>query len=160
VDDYLRSTQVIAATTIIFALVLWWADSYAKQQRNENQLKVKDILFIGFAQAMALVPGTSRSGITMTAGLILGLTRTAAARFSFLLSIPAILLPGGLKTLELATSTQAVPWDFLIVGALVSGIAALTCIHFFLILLERVGFKPFIYYRLLLGAALIGVMVI
>lgn len=159
VDNYLRSTSVIAFTTILFALVLWWADSKAKESRDEHQLKVKDIIFIGCAQALALVPGTSRSGITMTAALMMGLTRTAAARFSFLLSIPAIILPGGLKSYELATSGEPVAWDLIGLGALVSGIAALTCIHFFLILLDKVGFKPFIYYRLALGAVLIWLMV-
>lgn len=158
VDDHLRSIAVIAATTIIFALVLWWADNIALEKRDENTLTTKDILFIGCAQAIALIPGTSRSGITMTAGLLLGLTRTAAARFSFLLSIPAILLPGGLKSYQLATSGEPVDWNLIALGALVSGIAALTCIHFFLILLQKIGFKPFIFYRLALGCVLIFMM--
>ncbi|MET1254573.1 undecaprenyl-diphosphate phosphatase [Aliikangiella maris] len=158
VDNYLRTTEVIAATTILFALVLWWADSQAKQQRDEHSIKVKDIIFIGCAQALALIPGTSRSGITMTAALMMGLTRTAAARFSFLLSIPAIVLPGGLKSYELATSGMPVDWGLIALGAGVSAIAALTCIHYFLILLDRVGFKPFIYYRLLLGVVLIWII--
>jgi len=159
VDNYLRATEVIAATTVIFALVLWWADNRAQQERDEHTLGVKDILFIGCAQAMALVPGTSRSGITMTAGLLLGLTRTAAARFSFLLSIPAIILPGGLKSYELATGELPVDWMMIMLGAAVSAVAALTCIHFFLILLEKVGFKPFIFYRLGLGVVLIYMMI-
>ncbi len=158
VDNYLRATEVIAATTIIFALVLWWADNRAKEIRDEYNLGVKDILFIGCAQAIALIPGTSRSGITMTAALMLGLTRTAAARFSFLLSIPAILLPGGLKSYELASSDASVDWQLIGVGALVSGLAALACIHYFLILLEKIGFKPFIFYRLALGIVLIWMM--
>lgn len=155
VDNYLRTTEVIAITTILFALVLWWADKQATQSRDENSLTIKDIIFVGCAQTLALVPGTSRSGITMTAGLMLGLTRTAAARFSFLLSIPAILLPGGLKSYELATSGEAVDWSLLGLGTFVSALAALTCIHYFLVLLDKVGFKPFIYYRLLLGFILI-----
>ena len=160
VDDYLRSTTVIATTTIIFALVLWWADSIAKEARDEHSITVKDIIFIGCAQALALIPGTSRSGITMTAGLIMGLSRTAAARFSFLLSIPAIILPGGLKSYELLSSGVAVDWTMMALGAAVSAVAALTCIHYFLILLERVGFKPFIYYRLALGVALFAIILI
>jgi len=159
IDDHLRATEVIAATTIIFALVLWWADNRANEERDEHTLGIKDILFIGCAQAMALVPGTSRSGITMTAGLLLGLTRTAAARFSFLLSIPAIILPGGLKSYELATGELPVDWMMILLGAAVSAVAALTCIHYFLILLEKIGFKPFIFYRLGLGAVLVYVMV-
>jgi len=155
VENYLRATEVIAATTIIFALVLWWADNRAKENRDETTLTVKDILFIGCAQAIALIPGTSRSGITMTAGLILGLSKGAAARFSFLLSIPAIILPGGLKSYQLAISETPVNWDLIILGSAVSAIAALACIHYFLILLDKIGFKPFIYYRLLLGVVLI-----
>jgi len=159
IDELLRAAEVIAATTIIFALVLWWADNMARQNRDEHELKVKDILFIGCAQAVALIPGTSRSGITMTAALLLGLTRTAAARFSFLLSIPAIILSGGLKSYELATSGDTVDWSLIIMATLVSAAAALTCIHYFLLLLDKVGFKPFIYYRLALGFALIWVLI-
>ena len=158
VESYLRATEVIATTTIIFALVLWWADNRAKEIRNETTLGAKDILFIGCAQAIALIPGTSRSGITMTAGLILGLTKSAAARFSFLLSIPAIILPGGLKSYELATGELPVSWDLIILGSTVSAIAALACIHVFLILLDKIGFKPFIFYRLALGVVLIFVI--
>jgi len=158
VDNYLRATEVIAATTVIFALVLWWADNRAQQERDEHTLGIIDILFIGCAQVMSLVPGTSRSGITMTAGLLLGLTRIAAARFSFLLSIPAIILPGGLKSYELATDELPVDWMMIMLGAAVSAVAALTCIHFFLILLEKVGFKPFIFYRLGLGIVLVFMM--
>ncbi|MGB0495763.1 MAG: undecaprenyl-diphosphate phosphatase [Kangiellaceae bacterium] len=158
VETHLRATEVIAATTIIFALVLWWADNRAKEVRSETSLTAKDILFIGCAQAIALIPGTSRSGITMTAGLLLGLTKSAAARFSFLLSIPAIILPGGLKSYELASGEMPVDWDLILLGSVVSAIAALACIHYFLILLDKIGFKPFIYYRLLLGVALIIVI--
>lgn len=159
VENYLRATEVIAATTIIFAFVLWWADNKATESRDEHSLSVKDIIFIGCAQAIALIPGTSRSGITMTAALMLGLTRTAAARFSFLLSIPAIILPGGLKSYELATGEMPVDWSLILLGAAVSALAALTCIHFFLILLDKIGFKPFIFYRLALGVVLVYMMV-
>ncbi len=158
VESYLRTTPVIAATTIIFALVLWWADNRAKEQRDENSLSSKDILFVGCAQALALVPGTSRSGITMTAALMLGLTRSAAARYSFLLSIPAIILPGGLKSYQLWSESAPVDWNLLLVGALISAIAAISCIHVFLILLDKVGFKPFIFYRLALGFVLIAII--
>ncbi len=159
VDNYLRATEVIAITTILFALVLWWADSQAKQDRDEHSLSIKDIIFIGCAQAMALVPGTSRSGITMTAALMLGLTRTAAARFSFLLSIPAIVSAGGLKSYELATGGNPVDWSMMGLGAVVSAVAALTCIHYFLILVDKIGFKPFVYYRLALGFVLVWVLI-
>ena len=106
VDNYLRSIPVIAATTIIFGLLLGYAEIQYRGKKREHfkteyELRWRDVLTIGVAQALALIPGTSRSGITMTAAAILGFSRTAAARYSFLLSIPAILLPGGLKGYQL-----------------------------------------------------------
>ncbi len=151
----LRSTLVIALATIAFGLLLWWADVRGARARDEHGLLWKDVLIIGVAQALALIPGTSRSGITMTAGLMLGLTRQAAARFSFLLSIPVIVLAGGLETLDLIQAETRVLWDALILGALFSAVSAYLCIHFFLKLLERVGMLPFVIYRLILGVVLL-----
>jgi len=155
IETYLRSPTVIAITTIVFGLLLGWADWYGKQQRTENTLKWQDVLIIGIAQAIALIPGTSRSGITMTAGLILGLTREAAARFSFLLSIPVIILAGGLKTIELVQSSTNTDWVAISLGAALSAISAYLCISIFMKLLARMGMWPFVIYRLLLGAVLI-----
>ncbi len=152
---HLRSPLVIAATTIAFGLLLWWADSRGQRRRNEHELTWKDVIIIGTAQAFALIPGTSRSGVTMTAALATGLTRKAAARFSFLLSIPGIILAGGLETLELIGLPQPAPWDVLLLGATISGVSAYLCIHFFLKLLERIGMLPFVIYRLILGAMLL-----
>lgn len=157
IEVYLRSPLVIAGATIVFGLLLWWADAKGKKERDEHSMSWGDVLFIGFAQALALIPGTSRSGITMTAALMLGLNRSGAARFSFLLSIPAIVLPGGLITLELITSEGIkTEWNVLILGALLSGISAYACIHYFLKLLEKIGMLPFVIYRLLLGLFLVG----
>lgn len=155
IEGSLRSPMVIATTTIIFGLLLGWADWQGKQQRNEHQLTWKDVLIVGIAQAIALIPGTSRSGITMTAGLILGLNREAAARFSFLLSIPVIFLAGGLKTIELVQAGVETDWFAIISGAAVSAISAYLCIHIFLKLLEKIGMWPFVIYRLILGVILI-----
>lgn len=155
IELYLRSPLVIAAATIVFGLLLWYADYTGKQQRNEHTLGIKDVIIIGFMQAIALIPGTSRSGITITAGLMLGLTRSAAARFSFLLSIPLILAGGALKTKDLLEETTPVDWQAIIYGTLLSGISAYLCIHLFLKLLERVGMMPFVVYRLVLGAVLL-----
>lgn len=155
VETSLRSALVIAAATIVFGLLLGWADIAGRRQRDEHSIGWRDVLLIGIAQAVALIPGTSRSGITMTAGLALGLTRQAAARFSFLLSIPVIVLAGGLETLDLITTPGAVHWGVLSTGALISGVAAYLCIHYFLKLLEQMGMWPFVVYRLLLGAFLL-----
>ena len=112
-------------------------------------------MFIGIAQAIALIPGTSRSGITITAGLLLGLTRTDAARFSFLLSIPVIALAGGYKGLQLAQQAEPVAWSLVLIGMAVSFVAAYLCIKLFLQVIERMGMLPFVIYRLALGALLL-----
>ena len=157
IETSLRSPLVLAVATILFGLLLWWADAQGKRERDEHSITWKDILFIGLAQAIALIPGTSRSGITITAGLMLGLSRQAAARFSFLLSIPVILLAGGLYAVKLVQVGEAVDWMVMGVGALVAGITAYLCIHLFLKLLERIGMLPFVIYRLLLGVILLAV---
>lgn len=154
VETWLRSPLVIAAATIGFGVLLGVADWRGRQRRDEHALRVGDVIFIGLAQALALVPGTSRSGITMTAGLALGMTRSAAARFSFLLSIPLIMMAGGYETLKLVEQAEPVAWQAIVVGAAVSAVSAWLCIHFFLKLIERIGMMPFVIYRLLLGAAL------
>jgi undecaprenyl-diphosphatase len=155
VEQYLRSPLVIAATTIGFGVLLWVADRIGPRLRDEHQLRWTDVIVIGCAQALALIPGTSRSGITMTAGLALGLNREGAARFSFLLSVPLILLAGGLKSVELLQQGSTVQWDILFLGALISSISAYLCIHVFLKALQRIGMMPFVIYRLLLGCVLL-----
>lgn len=149
-----RSVQLIAVTTIGFGLLLWAADAWGRRVRDEHHLRWSDVLVIGLAQALALVPGTSRSGITITAGLLLGLSRQAAARFSFLLAIPVIVLAGGLETVELVRTPGPVQWTALWLGALISAVTAYACIALFLRLLERIGMLPFVLYRLLLGVVL------
>jgi undecaprenyl-diphosphatase len=154
VETSLRSPLVIAWATIIFGLLLWWADAQGRRIRSEHTIGWRDVLVIGIAQAVALIPGTSRSGITMTAGLMMGLTRAAAARFSFLLSIPVIVLAGGLNTLDLIKGAEPVDWNALGLGVVFSAISAYLCIFVFLKMLERIGMLPFVIYRLILGAAL------
>jgi undecaprenyl-diphosphatase len=157
--DHLRDPLVIAAATGFFALVLWWADRRARAERDEYNLTWRQVLWIGFAQVLALIPGTSRSGITITAGLALGLSRRAAARFSFLLAIPVILAAGSLKSWELLTLKDPTPWSPMLLGVLVSGLAAYACIHWFLKLVERVGMLPFVLYRLLLAGVVLIVYI-
>lgn len=154
ISDNLRTPLVIATTTIIFGLLLWGADRNKKLVRDEHSLNWKDVLIIGVAQAIALIPGTSRSGITITAALMLGLNRQAAARFSFLLSIPVIVLAGGVEMLDYigVASTQDI--NYLIMGAMISALSAYACIHYFLKLLERINMTPFVVYRMVLGVVL------
>jgi undecaprenyl-diphosphatase len=155
VETYLRSPLVIAAATIAFGLLLWYADVRGAQTRCEYRLGAGRVAVIAFAQALALIPGTSRSGITITAGLLVGLDRKAAARFSFLLSIPAILMAAAYEGSKLLGGDQPVAWTPMLVGVGVSAVSAYACIHYFLKLLDRIGMQPFVWYRLLLGALLL-----
>ncbi len=157
IEQHLRSPLVIAATTVLFGLLLWWADRRSTRSRDEHSLSWPEVALIGCAQALALIPGTSRSGITITAGLAVGMTRAAAARFSFLLSIPVIVLAGGKKTVELVQADMAVDWSPIVLGTILSAASAFLCIHFFLKLLDRAGMLPFILYRLALGLFLFWV---
>lgn len=159
IETNLRSELVIAAATIAFGLLLWVADVKGRGQRDEYSLRISDIVVIGIAQAFALIPGTSRSGVTMTAGLILGLSREASARFSFLLSIPVITLAGLLLTLDLVKQPGMVDWGAMVIGVVTSAITAYLCIHYFLKLLERLGMLPYVIYRMVLGIFLIVLFV-
>ena len=154
VEMHLRSMEVIAFTTIFFGLMLAWADRRGGGGHSIDKITWRSALLIGIAQALALIPGTSRSGITITAALALGFDRETAARFSFLLAIPIILLSGGYKGVELLGS-ESVDWTMIVVGSVLSGITAYLCIKIFLKVIQRIGMLPFVIYRLLLGAALI-----
>lgn len=156
VEQYGRSSLIIAITSISFALLLLGSDRVGSKQKTLQELDWKTVLIIGFSQALALIPGTSRSGVTMTAALFCNLDRQAAARFSFLLAIPLILASGGLKAVELIAAEGAtVEWLVLLYAALLSALVAYGCIHVFLQLIERIGFMPFVIYRVLLGVFLL-----
>jgi len=154
IEHQLRSAWVIATTTVVFGVLLWLADRAGRRSRGMDSMGVGSALLIGLAQAVALIPGTSRSGITMTAALALGFRREQAAHFSFLLSVPVILGAGLLKTLDLIESSTPVPWGYMALGVVVSAATAYLTIVFFLKLLERLGMFPFMIYRLILGGAL------
>lgn len=155
IEANLRSPMVIAATTVVFGILLWFADYAGRHARDEHTLRWSDVLLIGFAQALSLIPGTSRSGITITAGLALGLDRRAAARFSFLLSVPVIALAGAYLTYGLVVSSEPVDWGILGLGAVLSAAAAYLTIDLFIRFVERIGMLPFALYRLLLGIVIV-----
>lgn len=160
IENQLRSPLVIATTTIVFGLLLWVTDRWGRRNRKVSALGWRDVVIIGVAQAVALIPGTSRSGITMTAGLALGLTRDAAARFSFLLSVPLIALAGGYKTLQLVQAGGgSQDWEVLLAGVALSAIAAWVCIHYFMAWIARSSLLPFVIYRLILGVFLLYVFI-
>lgn len=157
IETILRSPVYIAVGLIGFGLLLGWADWRHKGRRNEHQVNWKDVLVIGCAQALALFPGTSRSGITITAALLMGMSREGAARFSFLLSIPVIVLACGLETRTLLTSTVPIDWPAVAAGVVLSGVTAYLCIHYFLAFIKRIGMMPFVAYRLILGVFLLWI---
>ncbi|MDB1122956.1 undecaprenyl-diphosphate phosphatase [Vibrio algarum] len=159
IEIYLRSAWVIATTTVVFALLLWWVDNNASLKDDEYQADGKKSLIIGITQALAMIPGTSRSGATITAALYLGFTREAAARFSFLMSIPIIMLAGGYLGLKLITSGEPVHLSILLTGIVTSFISAYICIFFFLKLISKMGMLPFVIYRLILGFGLFGFLI-
>lgn len=157
IEEHMRTALMIAMPTIVFALFLYWFDVKGRKQRHESSIVWKDALVIGLFQALAIFPGTSRSGITITAGLMLGLTREAASRFSFLVAIPTILMSGTLVTYDLMLSAEPIVWNELVAGAALSFVAAYMCIHLFLRFIERCGMLPFVVYRLFLGILLLFV---
>lgn len=157
IDQHGRSILVIAGSTLIFGVLLGWADLRASRSRQVDSLGWRDALLIGVAQAIALIPGTSRSGITITAGLMLGFDRQSAARFSFLMSIPVILAAGTLKIRDLLLTGSDTQWLMVGSGAVLAALSALACIWLFLKWLDRIGMIPFVIYRLLLGMLLLVV---
>ncbi len=159
IETHLRSIEVIAATTILFGLLLAVADKNAESSRKTLvQITLSAAIIIGLAQALALIPGTSRSGITITAALFLGFSRMEAARFSFLLSIPIILMSGAYKGLGLIGEPH-VDWYALVLGVIVSALSAYVCIYYFLSFINRLGMMPFVIYRMILGVILVALIV-
>ncbi len=159
ISTSLRDPLIIAAASIGFGLLLWYADVQGKRIRTINTVNMKDAVIIGLAQALALIPGTSRSGITMTAGLLLGLDRDSSARFSFLMAVPIILAASAYESLKLIQSGLTVELTNFIITALLSAISAFIAIHLFLRFLDKIGMLPFVIYRVLLGIVLIVLFV-
>ncbi len=153
----LRTIPVVAVSSIVWGLVLYVADR-RPGRRDIAGMGWGAAAFIGLAQAIALVPGTSRSGITITAGLFTGLTRSASARFSFLLSIIVGGLAGSMEGLKLVKAGLDTPWAALIVGFVVAFVSAYVVIHLFLKFITRASMTPFVIYRVALGVALLAFM--
>jgi len=158
IEVHLRSTTVIAVATLFFGVLLGFADIKSRRQRVALEITWRIALLIGFAQVLALIPGTSRSGVTITAAVLLGLSKTDGARFSFLLSIPIIAAAGGYAILDMLSDPPIFSWLQLALGVVVSAISAFLCIKLFLQLLERIGFMPFVWYRLVLGVVLLAMI--
>ena len=154
----LRTIEVIAFATLFFGLLLGFSDWLNRfLGRSRELVRGSDILIIGCFQALALIPGTSRSGITITAALLIGLSRSLSVKFSFLLSIPVIAMAMIVMTFDLVNQVDNVDWSLLLLGFIISAITAYATIVFFIRLVERIGLLPFVIYRLLLGVLLLTI---
>ncbi len=151
----LRAPLPVAIATLVFGVLLGLADWLGRKRRGIEAVRWKGAVLLGCAQALALIPGTSRSGITISAGLLMGLTREAAARFSFLLAIPIIALAGGWQIRSLIAADAVVRWGLLIFATFISATVALGCIHWFLTYLKVHSLLPFVIYRVILGVILL-----
>jgi undecaprenyl-diphosphatase len=158
IEANLRDPSIIVYTLAGYGILMALADRFAKRDKGIAEVRIRDALIIGVAQALALVPGTSRSGVTITAGRLLGFERQDAARFSFLLSAPVILLATVYKGAELVLGNTAVAWSELALGVVVSAIVAYLSIEFFMRFVTRIGLAPFAVYRLLLAAVIVYVL--
>ncbi|MBO6519079.1 MAG: undecaprenyl-diphosphate phosphatase [Rhodospirillales bacterium] len=155
--DIFRSVEVIAWATLGFGILLWIADHVGMTVRRVEHLGVFDVIIIGVAQCLALIPGTSRSGITMTAARFIGMERPDAARFSLLLSIPTIIAAGTLSGIEIYESGNLQLANDAFVAAGLAFIFALIAIALMMAWLRRASFTPFVVYRVALGAFLLAV---
>lgn len=153
--DITKSLFLIGIMLILIALCMGYAEKKASFERSIEDIKLKDALLIGLAQALALIPGSSRSGTTITAGLFLGLNREAAARFSFLLSIPAVLGSGILELKKAIPIVSGEDFSSLMIATIISGISGYAAIAFLLNYLRSKSIGIFIYYRLALGCLLL-----
>lgn len=157
IEAHLRTPWVVVVTLSSIGLLLLWADRKTSGTRAWESINWKTALWIGGAQALALVPGVSRSGITIIAALLLGLSRPDAARFSFLLAIPLIAGATGLELLDLSLEPagQGVPLVPLLAGVVSSFVSGFLCVKYFLRFLQSRSFLPFVIYRLLLSAVIV-----
>ena len=158
VETHFRSVALIGIATLLFGLILLVADRVGKRTKQDASLSTRYAVLIGMAQVLALIPGTSRSGITITCALFLGFTRTAAARFSFLLAIPTISAAAVLTSVDLIGASEPVNWTSIAFASITSFVAAYICIEFFLKLVEKIGMVPFVVYRVLLGIGLLSMI--
>ena len=161
IETTFRDLRIIAIALVAFSLVLYWADRVGRKKRELDQLTVGHGIAFGFAQAMALVPGVSRSGGTITMGLFLGYSRAAAARYSFLLAVPAVLASGFFQVYEArAGDTEGAPisWGPTMLATVVGFAVGYVVIAWLLRYLDRGSFTPFVVYRVVLGLLVLALV--
>ncbi|MEQ8797894.1 MAG: undecaprenyl-diphosphate phosphatase [Salinisphaeraceae bacterium] len=156
-ESLMRQPWIVALASIVFGVLLGWVDWRARSGREIPDLGLRGFLGIGVAQAVALIPGASRSGMTIMAGRALGLSRQDAARVSFFLAMPITVAAIAYETGQLIAEPMVAPWGMLSLAAFFAAVAAWITIHLFLALLQRVGMMPFVIYRIVLGVVLLAV---
>ncbi|MCK0151476.1 undecaprenyl-diphosphate phosphatase [Marivita sp. S6314] len=156
-NDLLRSTAVIGWTMLIFGLVLYWADQTGPTTKKATNWSIKDAAIMGLWQALALIPGTSRSGITITAGRQLGYDRESAARLAMLMSIPTIIASGALLSVEVIQTADLAAARDGAIAAVFAFLAALAALALMFRLLKSVSFTPYVIYRVILGLILLAI---
>jgi len=156
-DEALRSIAVVGWTTLIFGLVLYWADQSGSTTKRAQDWTLRDAIIMGLWQVIALVPGTSRSGITITGARKLGYERSEAARLAMLMSIPTIIASGTLIGIDVASSMDAAAARDSAIAAAFAFFAALAALHFMMRLLRSVSFTPYVIYRIILGVVLLAI---
>ena len=156
-DAEMRSTAVIGWTMLIFGLVLFWADQTGGVERQATDWSLRDAVVMGLWQALALIPGTSRSGITITAARRLGYAREDGAKLAMLMSIPVILASGVLLGAEVALTADAAAARDGALAAAMAFVAALAALALMMRLLRTVSFTPYVIYRVILGVVLLGI---
>jgi undecaprenyl-diphosphatase len=162
IETTFRDLRIVAIALVAFSLILYWADAVGRKKRELDDLTLGHGITYGFAQALALIPGVSRSGGTITAGLFLGYTRSAAARYSFLLAIPAVLGSGVFQAYEALTGKiegPPVDWGPTILATVIAFGVGLSVIAWLLRYLNRGSFTPFVVYRVLLGLLVLALVV-
>ncbi len=158
IETSLRNLYITATMLIVFALVLAWADRYGRKQRSLSELGWSQGLLFGLAQAMALIPGVSRSGGTITAGLLMGFTREAAARYSFLLAVPAVLASGFYQLYRSWGADSAPPAGQTALATLIAFFVGYGVIVWFLKMVSTQSYMPFVIYRIGLGIVVLGML--
>jgi undecaprenyl-diphosphatase len=158
IAENLRDPMVVVATLTTYGILLALADRFGKRNKDMSEIGVGGAVVIGVAQALSLVPGTSRSGVTITAGLMLGYKRQEAARFSFLLSAPVILLAAIYEAIVLVVEGSTLSVTTLALGALISGLVAFLTIGFFMRFVNAIGLLPFAIYRFVLAGVIVYVL--
>lgn len=152
--------MIVAIVMILFSILLYYVDKTAKQKIISEKMDMKKSLFVGFAQALALIPGVSRSGSTITAGLMMGLTRKEAARFSFLLATPITVAAGAYKAIGIVAHPENVSLLQLAVGITVSAIVGVLVIKWLLDYLSKHSMLLFVLYRIIFGLGVIAIWII